>query len=99
MLKSMLSLREIILQKNILLTEYILLKNIDSHIKEEEMLEWIIQMRKETGLSQYKMAELSGISQSFYAAIETGRRSPSIKVAKRIAEVLGFEWTLFFEDR
>jgi len=30
--------------------------------------------------------------------IVNGKANPSVDVAKRIADVLGFDWTLFFED-
>ena len=30
--------------------------------------------------------------------IENGNANPSVKVAKKIAAVLGFDWTMFFED-
>jgi transcriptional regulator with XRE-family HTH domain len=30
--------------------------------------------------------------------IELGERRPSVEVAKKIAAVLFFDWTLFFED-
>ncbi|MBO6382888.1 XRE family transcriptional regulator, partial [Enterococcus faecalis] len=32
-----------------------------------------------------------------YASIEQGRRRPSVESAMRIASILGFDWTLFFE--
>jgi putative transcriptional regulator len=36
------------------------------------------------------------ISRSMYAMIESGERNPSVPVAKNIAKVLNFDWTLFF---
>ncbi len=33
-----------------------------------------------------------------YSKIERGEANPSVDVAKRIAAVLGFDWTRFFED-
>lgn len=30
--------------------------------------------------------------------IELGERRPSVEVAKKIAAVLGFDWTRFYED-
>jgi len=30
--------------------------------------------------------------------IENGNANPSVKVAKKIAAVLGFDWTRFFDD-
>ena len=60
------------------------------------MLEWLNEIRGER--SQYKVAEEIGIPQSTYASIEVGSRKPSVAMAKRIASVLGFPWTRFFED-
>ncbi|MBR0575722.1 helix-turn-helix transcriptional regulator [Proteiniclasticum sp. BAD-10] len=64
------------------------------------MREWLKQARESHGLSQYKVAELAKMSQSYYAAIETGDRGGKLPVetARKIAEVLKFEWTRFYED-
>lgn len=56
------------------------------------------ERRERIGLSQTKVAHDSGIVQGFYSDIEAGRKRPSVETAKRIAEVLGFDWTDFFED-
>lgn len=60
------------------------------------MLDWLVAIRGDR--SQYKVAEEIGIAQSSYASIETGARRPSVEMAKKIATVLGFEWTRFFES-
>lgn len=60
------------------------------------MLNWLVEIRGDR--SQYKIAEDIGIAQSTYASIEVGSRQPSVRMAKRIAIALGFEWTRFFED-
>lgn len=62
------------------------------------MREWLIAERKKTEKSQYQVAEEAGMAQSTYASYETGARNPSVSVAKRIAAVLGFDWTRFFDD-
>lgn len=49
-------------------------------------------------MSQACVAEKSGITQSAYFYIENGERRPSVETAKKIAAVLGFDWTLFFPD-
>lgn len=59
---------------------------------------WLKSIRLAVGMSGTKVAELAGITQQHYSLIETGVRCPSVDVAKRIADVLGFEWTRFFED-
>lgn len=45
-------------------------------------------LRKERGFSQVKMQMLTGIDQSDYSKIETGRRSMSYEQCKRIALAL-----------
>ena len=61
------------------------------------MNQWLIERRKMRGLSQKDISEKVGISQPSYCNIENGNRQPSVTTAKRIAEVLGFDWTEFFE--
>lgn len=58
--------------------------------------DWLIKFRGDK--TQQKIADQCGISQNFYSWIENGERTPSVKVAKKIAEVLDFDWTLFFTD-
>lgn len=55
-------------------------------------------MRKAMGLHQVDLAEAAKISQAQVSKIERGEVVPSVKVAKRIAEVLGFDWTEFFKE-
>ncbi|MCI8808669.1 MAG: helix-turn-helix transcriptional regulator [Oscillibacter sp.] len=45
-------------------------------------------LRKERGFSQVKMQMLTGIDQSDYSKIETGKRGMSLEQCKRIALVL-----------
>lgn len=60
------------------------------------MLDWLVEIRGDR--SQYKVAEEIGIAQSTYANIEKGSRNPSVRMSKKIAAAMGFEWTRFFED-
>lgn len=60
--------------------------------------EWLISLRKETGLTQKRVSELAKISQASYCTIESGKINPCVKTAKRIATTLGFDWTRFYED-
>lgn len=57
---------------------------------------WLISFREAKGLTQEQVAELCGIKRPYYTMIETGKRRPSVDVAKKIAEVLVFDWILFF---
>lgn len=61
------------------------------------MREWLIQLRKHKDLTQLDVSEQAGISRSYYSGIELGTRNVPVKTAKKIAAVLGFDWTLFFE--
>lgn len=60
-------------------------------------MDWLRKLRKERGMTQMAVATAAGIAHQSYSFIETGRRTPTVKAAKRIAAVLGFEWTRFFE--
>lgn len=57
---------------------------------------WLVELREERKLTHEKISRLAGIERSYYTKIENGA-TPSVKVAKRIADVLGVDWTLFFE--
>ncbi|UHA75531.1 helix-turn-helix transcriptional regulator [Paenibacillus sp. 481] len=57
---------------------------------------WLIRYRG--AKTQKEVAAMSGINRSSYSNIETGRRDPSIHVAKRIGLTLGFDWKYFFEQ-
>lgn len=54
--------------------------------------------RRKSGLTQDAVASAACIARVTYTNIENGRRRPSPDVAKRIAAVLGFDWTEFFSD-
>jgi transcriptional regulator with XRE-family HTH domain len=61
------------------------------------MRDWLITIRKKQGLSQKEVSERIGVSQPSYCTIERGVTNPSVDTAKRIAEILGFDWTRFYE--
>lgn len=58
---------------------------------------WLFNKRIEQKLTQDEVAKRSKIKRPYYSQIELGLRSPSVKVAKQIAEVIGFDWKIFFE--
>ena len=60
------------------------------------MRKWLLDIRD--GRTQAEIAEAVGISQQMYSAIELGERRPSVEVAKRLASVLGFNWTRLYDD-
>lgn len=59
---------------------------------------WLIELRKQNGLTQKQLAEMVGLSRSYYSEIELGTKTPGGKAAKRIADLLGFDMELFFEE-
>lgn len=61
------------------------------------MREWLIEARKKKGLTQVEVATKSGISRQYYNFIENGERNCPVDTAKKIAQVLDFSWTKFFE--
>lgn len=63
------------------------------------MRTWLKELRlKSRSMTQKQLATLVGISRTMITEIENGKANPSVEVAKRIAAVLGFDWTRFFED-
>lgn len=59
---------------------------------------WLINRRKEKGYSQEYIAEICGITQQVYSLYETGSRRPRPETAMKLARILGFTWTSFYED-
>ena len=59
---------------------------------------WLKEVRKSNNISISVSTERSGITTSYYNMIEAGTRNPSVPLAQRIAELLSFDWTLFFEN-
>ena len=50
-------------------------------------------------LTQGQVAERVGLARESYTNIENGIRMPSVSVAKKLGEVLGFPWVEIFEDQ
>ena len=59
---------------------------------------WLKKEREIKNFTQQSIAKNVGVERQYYGMIEKGERTPSPKVAKKIAEVLDLDWTLF-EDR
>lgn len=55
------------------------------------------EIRKAQNLTMKQVSERSDISESMLSLIESGKRTPSVRSAQRIAAALGVEWTKFFE--
>lgn len=63
------------------------------------MRHWLKQFRLVKGFTQKEVADNSGISRSYYADIERGTANAGGAAAKRIADTLGFDMSLFFDEK
>lgn len=63
------------------------------------MSDWLKEKRLACGYTQETIADKAGIAKTTYASYEQGQRNPSVKNAKIIASILGFSWTIFFENK
>lgn len=54
------------------------------------------EARERSGLTMKVLSDMVHISEGAYCNIERGKRTPSVPVAKRIAEALNIDWTLFY---
>ena len=55
------------------------------------------EIRKEKGFTQEQLANVCGVQLTTITMIETGNNSPSVELAKKLGEVLGIDWKVFFE--
>lgn len=51
----------------------------------------IASMRMEAGISQYKLAELTGLAPGNIARIETGKYSTGVDLLSKIGDALGYK--------
>ena len=49
-------------------------------------------------MTQIQLADVCGCDRTMIGKIEAGEVKPSVRLAKTIAYVLGFDWTAFYED-
>lgn len=61
-------------------------------------MNWLKEFRITRNMTQDAVADAARIKRASYGNIEVGKRRPSVEVAKRIADVLGFDWTRFYEN-
>ncbi len=59
---------------------------------------WLITCRLKHGLTRSRLAKLLQISAPTYMAYELGTRTPRPDKAKLLGEILGFDWTRFYEE-
>ena len=54
--------------------------------------------REEKGLTQNSLAQAVGVVRQTISNIECGLNAPSVELAKKIGEVLEFNWIEFFDE-
>lgn len=59
---------------------------------------WLKDIRAKKELTQQEVANAANVDVTMISKIELGERRPSVEVAKKIASVLEFPWTRFYED-
>ena len=62
------------------------------------MREWLRVKRTDASMTEMEVSKLAGVAQPFYHNIEMGYKNPSVETAKKIAAVLEFPWTRFYEE-
>ena len=71
-------------------------KEYDALQPEYDIINAMIKARKEQGLTQKQLSELTGISQADISRIENGTRNPSLEMIKRLATGMGMRLKLEF---
>ncbi len=61
------------------------------------MRTWLKEKRENKKYTQTSFAKEIEISLQHYNYIENGKRRPTPEVAQKIADVLEFDWTLFYK--
>ena len=59
---------------------------------------WLIALREEKNMTQGQVANAVGLAQPSYFEFEKGISTPRPETAMKIAAVLGFPWTRFYEE-
>ena len=55
--------------------------------------------RKKNGFTLKKLSDISGVSSTFISDIENGRKKPSTKNAKKLADALNMDVKLLLDDK
>ena len=57
----------------------------------------IRQHRLAQGLTQKQLADICGVTRTHITNLEIGECNPSVDVAKKIGQALGFDWAEVFD--
>jgi transcriptional regulator with XRE-family HTH domain len=63
-------------------------------VKKPVIRVWLTEFRGNR--THQEVSDLAGVSRNYYTEIENGVKNPSVETAKKLAEALEFDWTLFF---
>lgn len=56
------------------------------------------ERRLKKNLTMKQVGQETGIAESTYSLIESGKRRPSPEVAQKLGSFLGFDWTEFYTN-
>ena len=56
------------------------------------------EVRKSKGFTQEELAAKCDVQRTTVTMIEAGENLPSVQLAKKLGEVLGIDWTEFFNE-
>jgi len=65
--------------------------------RQKKPREWLTQLRVDMGMTQAQLGKFANVTNYQISKIEIGKNNPSVLVAKKIADVLNFNWTQFYE--
>ena len=71
-------------------------KEYDALAPEFDIIQAMIDARRNQNLTQKELSELTGITQADISRIERGTRNPSLNMLKRLASGLGMQLRLEF---
>ncbi|SHJ64647.1 helix-turn-helix domain-containing protein [Desulfofundulus thermosubterraneus] len=63
-----------------------------------ELSQKLKKLRQARGFSQTKLAEISGVSQSFIAYLEAGTKQPTVRILRKLAAALNVPASVLLED-
>ena len=72
-------------------------REYDALESEFDIIQAMIDARKQSGLTQKELAERTGINQADISKLENGTANPSIRTLRRLAEGMGMKMKLVFE--
>jgi transcriptional regulator with XRE-family HTH domain len=77
------------------------LHRANKYIKKEYITvfnkELLKNLRLKNNLTMRKVADCTDLAESTICCYETGRRRPSVEVAKKFGRLFDIDWTKFFE--